>query len=284
MKSKILTQSAFRPVGGGGSKLELNCNWGFNLKSLLTLKKCAFTLAEVLITLGIIGVVAAMTLPTLIQNYQNQVHVNQLKKFVSTLEQGFQKMLADEGVERLSDLSNLKDGYDNSTEANAKDAINDFFSRGFQVSYYKATNYTLNGEDAGISDFILFNDGSAIILLGVMAKDPQRLSSADCELAKSKGGSMCSLSLHFIFDTNGIKGPNKWGRDLFFFYVSDEGKLYPHGGKDVALMIDPSQSYESSPYYWKNASNSDGGCDFSDTDAPLGCAARIIENGWVMDY
>ena len=35
------------------------------------MKKNAFTLAEVLITLGIIGVVAAMTLPTLIQNHQN---------------------------------------------------------------------------------------------------------------------------------------------------------------------------------------------------------------------
>lgn len=42
--------------------------------------KNAFTLAEVLITLGIIGVVAAMTLPTLIANYQKQVYANGLKK------------------------------------------------------------------------------------------------------------------------------------------------------------------------------------------------------------
>lgn len=42
----------------------------------------AFTLAEVLITLGVIGVVAAMTLPTLIQNYQEQEYVNKLKKAI----------------------------------------------------------------------------------------------------------------------------------------------------------------------------------------------------------
>lgn len=46
-----------------------------------------FTLAEVLITLGIIGIVAAMTLPTLIQNYKNRVVETRLKKFYSTMNQ-----------------------------------------------------------------------------------------------------------------------------------------------------------------------------------------------------
>ena len=43
-------------------------------------RKSAFTLAEVLITLGVIGVVAALTLPTLIANYQKKNLVTQLKK------------------------------------------------------------------------------------------------------------------------------------------------------------------------------------------------------------
>ena len=50
-------------------------------------RKIAFTLAEVLITLGIIGVVASLTLPSVIQNYKKQVTVNQLKKAYSTLGQ-----------------------------------------------------------------------------------------------------------------------------------------------------------------------------------------------------
>ena len=49
--------------------------------------KFGFTLAEVLITLGIIGVVAALTLPSLVTNYQKQVTVNKLKKFYNGLEQ-----------------------------------------------------------------------------------------------------------------------------------------------------------------------------------------------------
>ncbi|MFQ8625497.1 MAG: type II secretion system protein [Candidatus Gastranaerophilaceae bacterium] len=43
------------------------------------IRRCAFTLAEVLVTLGIIGVVAAMTMPVLIQNHQEKVTVTRLK-------------------------------------------------------------------------------------------------------------------------------------------------------------------------------------------------------------
>ena len=55
----------------------------YYLKALEPSKKCAFTLAEVLITLGIIGVVVAMTLPALIQNYKDKVLINQAKKSYS---------------------------------------------------------------------------------------------------------------------------------------------------------------------------------------------------------
>ena len=47
----------------------------------------AFTLAEVLITLGIIGVVAAMTIPTLVQSYKKKVVESRLVKFYSTMQQ-----------------------------------------------------------------------------------------------------------------------------------------------------------------------------------------------------
>ena len=49
--------------------------------------KLAFTLAEVLVTLGIIGVVSAMTVPTLMQNYQRQSYVTQLHKTYNEISQ-----------------------------------------------------------------------------------------------------------------------------------------------------------------------------------------------------
>lgn len=60
-------------------------------------KRIAFTLAEVLITLGIVGVVAAMTMPTLIADYQKQVTVNKLKKTYSVLSQAIKLSENDNG-------------------------------------------------------------------------------------------------------------------------------------------------------------------------------------------
>ena len=59
----------------------------FRTKFGMTHNKAAFTLAEVLITLGIIGVVAAMTIPTFIANTNSQKYRSTLKKTVSTLSQ-----------------------------------------------------------------------------------------------------------------------------------------------------------------------------------------------------
>ncbi len=56
-----------------------------------------FTLAEVLITLGIIGVVAAMTLPALIQNYQKNVLMSQLKANVSLIERALAEIAEEAG-------------------------------------------------------------------------------------------------------------------------------------------------------------------------------------------
>ena len=59
--------------------------------------KKAFTLAEVLVTLGIIGVVAALTLPSVIQKHQEQVTVNKVKKFYSVMSQAMLMAIKDNG-------------------------------------------------------------------------------------------------------------------------------------------------------------------------------------------
>lgn len=60
-------------------------------------------MAEVLITLGIIGVVAALTLPSLVANYRKQQYVNSLKVGYSILNNGFRTMMADENVDDIED-------------------------------------------------------------------------------------------------------------------------------------------------------------------------------------
>src|SRR5574344_801391 len=67
--------------------------------------KQAFTLAEVLIVLGIIGIVASMTIPTLMNKVAKQEYVTALRKFYSTQMNGWAQLLADEGVQQLGDTS-----------------------------------------------------------------------------------------------------------------------------------------------------------------------------------
>ena len=59
--------------------------------------KKAFTLSEVLITLGIIGMVAALTMPAVIANYQKQETVSRLQKVYSVLSQAVKRAELSEG-------------------------------------------------------------------------------------------------------------------------------------------------------------------------------------------
>ncbi len=74
----------------------------------------AFTLAEVLITLGIIGIVAAMTMPTLIQSYKRKSYSTKLKKFYSTMQQAIQLSEVENGStkEWTFPASNTKEDWD----------------------------------------------------------------------------------------------------------------------------------------------------------------------------
>ncbi len=85
---------------------KLNIKWGFHLAkgtthvdSLPTKVKFGFTLAEVLITLGIIGVVAAITIPNLIANQQKKAIGSQLAEAQSILTQAIRQYTADSDEE-----------------------------------------------------------------------------------------------------------------------------------------------------------------------------------------
>ena len=62
-----------------------------------------FTLAEVLVTLGIIGVVSAMTVPTLMQNYQRKSYVTQLHKVYNEVQQALLQYQTDRNAVDLKE-------------------------------------------------------------------------------------------------------------------------------------------------------------------------------------
>ena len=83
-------------------------NNSFN--SRLCKVKFGFTLAEVLVTLGIIGVVSAMTVPTLMQNYQRKSYVTQLHKFYNELSQALVQYQTDRNALNYNPSANKDDG------------------------------------------------------------------------------------------------------------------------------------------------------------------------------
>ncbi len=248
-----------------------------------------------MITLGIIGAVVALTLPNLVANYRNIVYVNQLKKSVSVLEQAFIKMLADEGVEHLEDVSGFKTlgtaeyasyvfggMHGDAFEKYLKQYLNivsigKYSSREFSYLTNKGTQIT------SWSGTIYFKDGS-MLLYPIFYPQQQMKSYDDCKLIKAKGGHLCSYQGVFYIDVNGDKRPNKAGRDIFRFYLSADGHLYPDGGKDVSFYQNPGGNGKG----WREASYQCGEpgkpIDNSKAVTGDGCAARIIENGWNMDY
>ena len=76
-------------------------------------KKFAFTLSEVLVTMGIIGVISALTVPTLVNNYQRKALSLQLRKTVTDIENAVDMLITEEGKTKFSATSyyNNLDGF-----------------------------------------------------------------------------------------------------------------------------------------------------------------------------
>ena len=193
--------------------------------------KKGFTLAEVLITLGIIGVVAAMTLPTLIQNHQKRSLEVATQKFYSTMSQAVKKYMADEGVDDLRNTPLAGDNYEDSESPEAIASIRNFVTKYLKVveecdheanncfaPVYRAWNGdVLKGDDDFTSganydnyrDYALV-DGSTIRIGYFFSDHP----------------------IHLAVDVNGKNGPNRVGYDLWtmsIFYdgIIDESGVIP---------------------------------------------------------
>lgn len=185
------------------------------------MNKRAFTLAEVLITLGIIGVVAAMTLPTLLNKYQEVVTVNKVKKFYSTINNAFLRAVTEHGnvntwgyedvggwvsSKKNSELIGkrivpyLKVGKDCGFQPNCMLVVDYKFLNGNAWGTY--TNY----RDELFYKMIL-NDGSHVVI---------KAQGTACNMRDGGYENTCG---YILYDTNGAKEPNTFGKDVFSFMI-----------------------------------------------------------------
>lgn len=190
----------------------------------------AFTLAEVLITLGIIGIVAAMTIPTLINVFQAQALKSQFKKSVAATENAF-KLAAHNNGGSLAGYSSITTNNYNISD-DLVNIVKPYLSfskicyrlqqptcQPLTTSYttYSGGNYlttTSGREPTSNNAVIVLNDGAILYVWTYWA------NFATCS------GDACGI---IAIDVNGIKGPNQAGRDLWEFVVSPTGALVPSG-------------------------------------------------------
>src|SRR5574344_283962 len=254
--------------------------WGHSYSRL---KRTAFTLAEVLLVLGIIGIVASMTIPTLMNKVAKQEYVTALKKAYSTQTDGWSRLLADEGVQQLEDTSVFQSMVDGSCTilVASNESCKPFYNnlkKYFRFSVIKAPSYqtfTLNGRKGSNfvnSPVLVFSDGS-VICYGMFYKVASKASRLN--------GHMSSYQGWFWIDINGLKKPNTEGRDIFQFELSGDGKLYPSGGKDYSIYGGGNLNWT-----WQNDSTRCGTAGSKDVSGTEGryCAARIMDEGWQMNY
>ena len=105
--------------------------------------KRAFTLAEVLITLGIIGVVAAMTLPALIQKNNDRVTITKLKKFMSVMNSAITMAINENGpIESWNLVASDYDEELGSSTPEGKEG-KDAFLKKYILPYVKYSSYCL---------------------------------------------------------------------------------------------------------------------------------------------
>ena len=188
-------------------------------------KKRAFTLAEVLVTLAIIGVVAALTIPNLILNTGNQERSAKYKETFSIINQALKRLNSDEGTlvgavdadhQRdilLPYLSTVKK-MNQSTSSFYPNANLPYFFSG-PVSFWDTT------------------DDSVVVLANGVTLGFYWISPDCTHAAEGLGPVVCG---EIDIDLNGVnKGPNKWGQDFFGVWLLKD-RILPMGAPGNATF------------------------------------------------
>ena len=166
-------------------------------------KKYAFTLAEVLITLGVIGVVAILTIPSVMQSYQSRVLATQIKKaYNEVATAGATAMSMEMGVDSFKDTKV-------------------FQQNNFVTNYFKKTKDCRN--EPGDCFASTYRRGDTTYNINSLTEIDW--DSAHCFTAKA-GYSMCLDEYGIgILDINGKSGPNRIGKDFFEIGMGTDGSI-----------------------------------------------------------
>ena len=196
-------------------------------------KRLAFTLAETLITLGIIGIVAAMTLPTVVAKYQERVYISKARKAYHTLDQAFKHAIIEYGTVdnwqvnreyygnagRDEEITQIIlpyiDGVIKTCKGDAQWNSKYCFSTKYKTPTGKNAPYWLNQKT-----LFMLKDGSSYSI-------NTSVDGTWCVNRTTDYANHCGV---ITVDTTGPSGPNVAGKDYINFLITKNGVL-PMGRK-----------------------------------------------------
>lgn len=198
--------------------------------------KKAFTLAEVLITLGIIGVVAAMTMPSLIQSYKERETVSRVKKFYSMINQALLLAINENGPVDEWDFAEI----DQETGMNTSNKFFEYLRPHLKIAKDCGTQsgcasdamyVKLNGSRHIAYDTnkiyykVILVDGS------YMWMRQKYGTGGHCNAFDGGYNNSCGA---IILDINGKQPPNALGKDTFVFVIQKD-RIIPMKNTDCVL-------------------------------------------------
>lgn len=200
--------------------------------SMKSIRPRAFSLAEVLITIGIIGIVAAIVMPMMTAQHREQQITTMVRKFYSQLTQSFAKSNAEVGDPTVWALysTNSPDGAKNLMDValgNYYKIVEDCKSDGgcwadMEIRY-------LDNTSSGINLSTNSSYSTARIVDGVLVAS--RVLDPSCNLVYGDGKNFTKVCGEVLIDVNGTKPPNQFGYDTFKFYLTKFG-FFPAGERN----------------------------------------------------
>ncbi len=234
---------------------------------LLYKKELAFTLAEVLITIGIIGIVAAMTIPTLISKNQKRVIEAKLKEDYSIIQQVIKSNEGDD-----VDMSMLLKDEDTNSQKQWFETYFAPYMKYSHVCYNEAGCWQNRGKNRTLDSSIAYNDrqniGIGLDVVTVKLNNGTNICMdiwGAYSLWNRFGINTSNPGLTFYIDSNGDSGPNVIGKDIYVLTYTSENGILPAG-------------------YHKTVEEINNNCSEKATGTTAGtfCLLRAKNNGWII--
>ena len=206
--------------------------------------KKGFTLAEVLITLSIVGVVSILTLPNLVDGYKKKVYVGQLQRAYNIVVNAINMYATDKDIGSLYDsdldtyngVSNFMSTYIKSTKHCNSGNMGDCLAGQYKKGYNTNTKQSM----------------STIFRTADTQCDVLTTGAVVCISPNEKGNNFTS-HMRVQIDVNGKGAPNAVGRDVFF------------------MTVDQDENYLSVG-------------EVCNTSYGVNCFEKVRDHDWKMDY